>query len=124
MSASALEINAPLISQLSPPPGGEFLTDSQWKTLMAIADTVIPSIGVSSHPSPHGLAIDSTEYATAVENLEALIPEVGDRNLAQRYLEERPSVLPGFTEFLHRLLGQYMREDARRGLRMLLSALE
>jgi hypothetical protein len=124
MSAPALEIIAPLTSPLSPPPGGEFLTDSQWNTLMAIADTVIPSIGVSSHPSPHGLAIDSTEYATAVETLKALIPEIGDRNLAQRYLEERPSALPGFKEFLHRVLGQYTREDARKGLRMLLSALE
>ena len=124
MTSLALEVIAPLESPLPPLPRGEFLTDSQWKTLMAIADTMIPSISDSSQPSQSSLSLSSTEYATAVESLKARTSSTGKADLVRAYLEESPSKLPGFKQFLHRIIGEYMREDARKGLRISLSALE
>lgn len=115
---------APFESPLPSPPSGDVLTDSQWTTLMAIADTVIPSISDSSQSSSGGLSVEPTEYATAVKILNAKIPDTGKGDLARTYLQESPSTLPGFKQFLQRVIGDYMREDARKGLRVLLSALE
>ena len=124
MTTLASNVIAPLESPLPPLPSGEVLTDSQWTTLMAIADTVIPSIGDSSDSSPERLLIEPTEYATAVEKIKAEISDTGKVDLARTYLEESPSALPGFKHFLHRVVGDFMREDARKGLRIMLSALE
>lgn len=124
MTTLALKLIAPLESPVPPPPSGDVLTDSQWATLMAIADTVIPSIGDASQPAPDRLSIESTEYATVVKKIEADITQSEKADLAQKYLQESPSTLPGFKQFLHRVLADYMREDARKGLRIMLSALE
>lgn len=124
MTISVWNLIAPLESPLPPPPSGEVLTDLQWTTLMAIADTVIPSISDSSQSSPGGLVVEAAEYATAVKTLNANIPDTGEADLARTYLQETPSTLPGFKQFLQRVIGDYMREDARKGLRVLLSALE
>jgi hypothetical protein len=124
MSARALESIAPLESPLPPPPDGDCLTDAQWTTLIAIADTVVPSVVVSSEQVLNKLSIPSTEYATAVEKLEALISGPGEVGVVQTYLEESPSALPGFKQLLHRILGEYTREDERKGFRVLLSSLE
>lgn len=124
MNTLVLDIIAPLESPLPPPPSGESLTDSQWTTLMAIADTVIPSIGDSSQPSLERLSVDSTDYATAVDTLNAEISDPRKVDLARTYLEESPSTLPGFKQFLHRVIGEYTREDARKALRISLSTLE
>lgn len=124
MSALALDVIAPLESPLPAPPEGEILTDSQWKTLMAIADTVLPSLVGSSQASQETLSIDSAEYEKTVDSLEAQIPKTGKADLVRAYLEECPSKLPGFKQSLHRVIGEYLREDARKGLRVLLSVLE
>lgn len=124
MIPSVLNLITPLESPLPSPPSGEVLTDSQWTTLMAIADAVIPSIRDSSQSSEGGLLVEPTEYATAVKTLNAKIPDTGNVDLARTYLLESPSTLPGFKQFLQRAIGDYMREDARKGLRVLLSALE
>lgn len=124
MSARALEIIAPVESPLPPPPDGECLTNAQWTTFIAIADTVVPSIVVSSEQVPNKLSISSTEYAATVKKLKALISDSGEADLIQPYLEESPSALPRFKELLHRILGEYTREDDRKGFRVLLSSLE
>lgn len=124
MTPLVLNLIAPLESPLPSPPSGDVLTNSQWTTLMAIADTIIPSISDSSQSSSGGLQVESTEFATAVKILNAKIPDTGKGDLARAYLQESPSTLPGFKQFLQRVIGDYMREDARKGLRVLLSALE
>lgn len=124
MTPIALNLIAPLESPLPPPPNGEVLTDSQWTTLMAIADTVIPSISDSSQSSPERLMVEPSEYAMAVKTLKSEIPDTGKVDLIRTYLQESPSTLPGFKQYLHRTVEDFMREDARKGLRVLLSALE
>ena len=91
---------------------------------MAIADAVIPSIEVSSTLSNSSLCLTPSEYASAVETITQRLPAQTDPDLTQRFLQENASSVPGFRELVQRILGEYMREDARKGIRVILSALE
>lgn len=91
---------------------------------MAIADAVIPSIEVSSNLSNSNLCLAPSEYASAVETITQRLPAQTDPNLTQRFLQENASSVPGFRELVQRILGDYVREDARKGIRVILSALE
>lgn len=127
MTSQALNLFAPLDSPLPPPPSGEVLTEAQWKTLMAIGDTLIPSIETSSDPSTTKLSVPKHVYTAALNKLEEVVasnPEGPKGEIIQKYLEENASSTPGFKEALHRLLGEYLQEDALRGIRAILSALE
>ncbi len=91
---------------------------------MAIADAVIPSIEVSSTLSTSNLCLEPSEYASAVETITRRLPAQADPNLTQRFLQENASSVPGFRELIQRMLGEDMREDARKGIRVVLSALK
>lgn len=124
MTSTQLDLIAPFDTPLPPPPDGQVLTESQWITLMAIADAIIPSIEVSSTLSNSSLCIAASEYTSAVETISNRLPAQTDSNLTQRFLQENASSLPGFRELVKRILGDYVREDARKGIRVILSALE
>lgn len=124
MTSTQLNLIAPLDSPLPAPPDGQVLTESQWTTLMAIADAVIPAIEVSSTLSNSSLCLAPSEYAFAVETITQRLPAQTDPNVTQRFLQENASSVPGFRELLQRMLGDYMREDARKGIRVILSTLE
>ena len=91
---------------------------------MAIADTIIPSVGVSSSLSNSSLCIEPAEYTSTVKTLTERLPAQSESNLPQKFLQENASSLPDFREFLQRVFGDYVREDARKGIRVILSALE
>ena len=91
---------------------------------MAIADTIIPAIEVSSTSSNSSLCLAPAEYASALETVNERLPAQADPSVTQQYLKENASSLPGFRELLERALGDYTREDARKGIRVILSALE
>lgn len=124
MTSTQLSLIAPLDAPLPPPPDGQVLTESQWTTLMAIADAVIPSIEVSSTLSNSSLSLTPAEYASAHETITRHLPAQADPSLTKRFLQENASSLPGFRELIQRILGNYLREDARKGIRVILSALE
>ena len=126
MTSTELDILAPLDTPLPPPPQGEVLTEVQWCTLMAIADAIIPAFTVSTAPSNSydQLSIQASEYAKAVQQIEKSIPSASKGKVAQRYLQENASSTPGFKDSIHRQLGHYVREDAIKGIRVVLSALE
>lgn len=124
MAGRDLSAFAPVESPLPPPQPGEVLTESQWTTLMAIGDTIIPSIEESSAPSVTKLSIQQTEYISAINKLKEGLPASSEVDISRKYLEENSSSIPGFREALQRLLGDYTREDARKGIRVILSALE
>ena len=124
MTSTQLKLIAPLDTPLPPLPEGEALSESQWITLMAIADTVIPAIEVSSTQSTKCLCLQASDYATAVEAIKKRVPSGTDDELPQSYLRENASSIPGFKELLRRTLGDYFREDAKKGIRVILSALE
>lgn len=124
MASQTLSHFKPLGSPTPPPPSGEVLTESQWKTLMAIGDTFIPSIERSSDPSITKLSVPQNEYTVAVNSLEEVLVSKQEGGKIQTYLEENASSTPGFKEALHRILGENLQEDARKVIRAILSALE
>lgn len=125
MSLIDMDKIAPLESPLPPPPEGEYLTESQWTTLMAIAETIVPSIQVSSDPSIHKLSIEGAEYTTAIETVkQSLSSSTVDERIPRAYLEESASSIPEFKKSLHRIFGSSLREDARKGIRVFLSTLK
>ena len=124
MTTTQLKFITPLDAPLPPPPDGEVLTEAQWTTLMAIADTIVPGIEVSSTPSKHNLCVQASEYASAVEIIKRGIRADTCADLPNSYLHESPSYVPAFRESLRRILGDYVRKDARKGIRVILSALE
>lgn len=91
---------------------------------MAIGDTIIPSIETSPDPSIAKLSVPQTEYTAAVNKLEDSLASKPKGGIIQTYLEENASSTPGLKEALHRLLGEYLQEDARKGIKAILSALE
>ncbi|CAD6586944.1 MAG: hypothetical protein ASARMPRED_002881 [Alectoria sarmentosa] len=124
MTSTQLNLIAPIDTPLPPPPDGQVLTESQWTTLMAIADAVIPSIEVSSTLSNSSLCIAPSEYTSTLETIAQRIPAQTDPSLTQRFLRENASSVPGFRELVGRILGNYIREDARKGIRVILSTLD
>lgn len=124
MTSTELTIIAPLDAPLPPVPEGDVLTPSQWDTLLAIADTIVPALEVSSVPSLKSLSVQPSDYTTAVRTIQNNIPANASADAAQKYLAETASSAPGFKDLFHRILGNYMREDALKGIRVILSALE
>ena len=124
MTTTQLNLIAPLDVPLPPPPEGEAFTESQWTTLMAIADTVIAKIEVSSTTSTKSLCLPTSDYATAVEDLKQRLPSGSKEQLVQSYLRENASSVPGFRDLLRRTVADYMREDSKKAVRVILSALE
>ena len=124
MTSTELNLLAPLDNPLPPPPDGEVLTAAQWRTLLAIADTVIPSVEVSTTSSTDKLAVPASEYASAVEQIQKYTPTAVESDTARNFLQDNASSTPCFKESLNRRFGHYMREDALKGIRVVLSALE
>ena len=126
MTSTQLNLITPLDAPLPSPPEGEVLTKSQWITLLAIADTIIPSIDMPTSASPHKLCLQKGEYTAAIHTLgkKTSTPRSTNLELPERYLQERASSIPEFRQLLRRTLGDFVREDARKGIRVILSALE
>ena len=124
MTSVELDIIAPLDTPLPPIPEGGVLTPSQWTTFLAIADTIVPAVEASSTHSVSKLAVQPSEFTTAVQRIQQLIPADVPSEAVQRYMGDKASLTPGFKDLLHRTFGNYMREDALKGLRVILSSLE
>ena len=116
MAGTELNLLAPLDNPLPPPPEGEVLTAAQWRTLMAIADTIIPCVEASTTSSHNKLSISASEYANAIQRIKSNISATSDDQAAERFLQESASSTPGFRESVHRQLGHYVREDAVKGI--------
>lgn len=126
-STSALEAIAPLASPLPDPPAGEAFTADQWATLLAIMDTVIPTIhrdSVSAASTPTVHAIPEVKYNAGIHHARENVVDLPKDDVLDEYLAERPSQCPGFEDLLKRTLVEYSRSDARQGLALVLSALK
>ena len=124
MTTTQLNLIAPLDAPLPSPPEDEPFTESQWTTLMAIADTVIARIEVSSTTSTNSFCLPTSDYARAVEDLKQRLPSGSKDQLVQSYLRENASSVPAFRELLRRTIADYVNEDAKKAVRVILSALE
>ena len=117
---------APLAVALPDPPAGEVFTKGQWSSLLAIMDTVVPSVRrdtvATDKINQH--AILDAEYTKTLENLQANVSQAQGTAALDEYLEERPSDNPRFCELLLRTLVVFTSETARKRLSLVLSALK
>ena len=119
-----LDTISPLATPLPPLPHGEVLTPRQWITLMSIGDTVIPSIRHSTYASPDVLPIDRAWYQSILKSVQTKLPNDNPLETAVAYVEEKASSIPSVKETIHRTLANYVRPEQRRGIAVILSALE
>jgi hypothetical protein len=115
---------SPKAASLPPLPEEDPFTPAQWKTLLAIADTVIPTIKPASLADPQTeKAIGDSEYGTAMTTLKERAAEPTDA-LTTAYFQEKPSTIPQFRDIWYRQFGMFMPQDARKQLAGLLNILE
>ena len=119
----ATSMLATLASPLPPPPAGEVFTSEQWKTLLAILDTFIPSITNSRSESDSKLCVGGAEFAESIRSIQGLLPSTADPSIISTYLSESASSIQDFSPSIQRFFGQYITADNVKGLRFILSSL-
>ncbi|KAF2815869.1 long-chain fatty alcohol dehydrogenase [Mytilinidion resinicola] len=124
MAAVPVEIISPKQAPLPPLPEVDPLTAPQWKTLLAIADAVIPAIQPLAIARPRlELAVPDNVYLTALSKLKGLAPKGTDEAVLEAYLKESASSNPAFREAFTRIVGQWMPQQSRNDLLMVLNIL-
>ena len=108
---------APMVPPMPDPPTGEAFTPEQWTTLLAIMDTIVPSI-------KRGQTISDAEYSQLTAHLKKTVVEAPEGAALDEFLEEKPSDNPRFCALLKRSLVLYSREDVRKNLLFILWALK
>ncbi|KAI4248680.1 MAG: hypothetical protein L6R42_009192, partial [Xanthoria sp. 1 TBL-2021] len=124
MTSAELDMIAPLDTPLPPVPAGEVLTPSQWITFLAIADTIVPAIAGPSTQSINDLVVQLPDYNNAIQKIQQAVPADATSDAVQKYMRDKASSTPGFKDLIHRTFGDYMRADALKGIRVVLSALD
>ncbi|KAJ5526095.1 long chain fatty alcohol oxidase [Penicillium frequentans] len=113
----------PLEAAVPSVPSNEILTDLQWETLLALADTVIPSVRVGADASPNQKTVTDEQFESAVSKLAANIQVPNATDVARAYLQENASSLQGFRDGLQCLFANDVHEEGRKGLCMILDVL-
>ncbi|KAI9892732.1 MAG: hypothetical protein M1814_001152 [Vezdaea aestivalis] len=122
MTSVIAQVLAPLASPRPPPPE-DALTASQWKTLMAVADTVIPCIQPTSKGNPDSdLLIPDDEYEKTVAGLHTISRPVKS-DVVDNFLREKPSDRPEFREFINIFIAKIMNLEKRNELHFVLNML-
>ncbi|KAF1998336.1 long-chain fatty alcohol dehydrogenase [Amniculicola lignicola CBS 123094] len=115
---------SPKAATFPPLPDEDPLTAAQWKTLLAIADAIIPSIKpISTANTRKEIATADNQYSTAISTLQALSPDPDAQSLAKEYLAEHASSNPAFRETIYRLASLYMPQSSKKELLMVLNIL-
>ncbi|EFR04255.1 fatty alcohol oxidase [Nannizzia gypsea CBS 118893] len=121
---------------LPPAPRPEdLLSPAQWETLLAVADTVIPSVkcadsanSTSSSPSYASSSshlVSRSRFDDLVSSLrpESVEDEPAAARAAAQYLDESASSIPGFKESLCRTLALHVHQEGLRGIKTILAGL-
>ncbi|OJJ45839.1 hypothetical protein ASPZODRAFT_133705 [Penicilliopsis zonata CBS 506.65] len=125
-----MESYTPLEPVLPPTPQTEIFSEIQWKTILSLADTVIPAIRpaeaastASSDLAQKSLLLPSEQYVSAQAALRARIPATEAASLAEQYLSENPSSIPGFRDAIQCLFANNVHPEGRKGITFILTAL-
>jgi hypothetical protein len=121
------EAVSPKATPLPPLPSEDPLTPTQWKTLLAISDAVIPAIKPTSTADARTeISVGDNEYSTAISTLKALTPENDSDadTAAKEYLADNASSNPRFKAELQRVLAMYMPQSTKKELCMVLNILK
>lgn len=123
---STQPVLVPLVSPLPDPPAEGVFSPEQWTTLMAMMDAVVPSIkrGPKARSTRSQQTITDAEYNKLLEHLNKTVVGAPDSNALDVYLAERPSDSPRFQALLKRSLVAFSRDDIRKNLLFVLSALK
>lgn len=125
---------SPLDVPLPPIPSVQIFSELQWKTLLSLADTVIPAVRPLDRQS--GSASTNTDKLIPEATLNNTISTLSTRiqangqasedctQLAIRFLEESASSLPAFRDSLQRTFTDYVHEEGRNGISLILNALK
>lgn len=125
MSDQAVSTYTPLEVPLPPSPDASFFSDSQWKTLFAICDAIVPSIRTAATvKSSADKVISAGEWDAAISKLTSLIPGPDAAKVAAQYLEEDVSSNPAFRAAVERIMGDYVHEEGRSGFGLIMNALK
>lgn len=115
----------PLAAPVPPVPNEEVFSELQWKTLLSLADTVVPSIrGPRSRKSRATKVVTQAKLDAAYQTLKASIPGPDAATLATQYLEENLTSIPEVRRGLQGLFSKHVHQEGRNGLSMVLTALK
>ena len=115
----------PLEVAVPPLPTEVIFSEPQWKTLLALADAVIPSIrSIESGSVATNKLLTADEYKSTVSKLSAMIPTSNATEVAEQYLQESASGLPQFKESLQRTFSLYVHDEGRKGVALILTLLK
>jgi hypothetical protein len=118
---------SPKATPLPPLPTEDPLSPEQWKTLLAIADAVVPAIKpVSVADSRTEVAVTDNDYSTAISELRALTPEDDPdaETAAKEYLADSATSNPAFRLELQRIFSMYMPQSTKSQLGTVLNILK
>lgn len=121
------DLTAPLANPLPEGPDGNYFNEAQWTMMMSIMDAVIPSIRqetATTDERSNVLSLPDVEYNTAVDRIKKTIVDPSNSGVLDEYFRERPSENPRFQEMLKRTLNMFTKDDVKRGLAFILSALK
>ncbi|OAG03790.1 long chain fatty alcohol oxidase [Paraphaeosphaeria sporulosa] len=115
---------SPKASTLPPIPAGDPLTPPQWKTLLAIAETIIPTVKPASIArSRTEIAVTDNEYSAHISKLRGLTPEPNGDEAAKALLDDNPASDPVFREELRRVIALTLPQSNKKDLSMILNIL-
>jgi len=126
MATAEVEALAPLATPLPDGPSELPFSGLQWTTLLAIMDTVIPSIRRETTTSNqiNQLTISDVEYNQTVQQLKKTLVNAPTSEALDEYLDEKPSDNPRFQALLQRTLSTFAHDDAKQGLSFVLTTLK
>jgi hypothetical protein len=126
MATSEVEALAPLATPVPDGPTELPFSELQWSTLLAIMDTVIPSIRreTTTNNTINQLTISDVEYNKTVKHLKKTLANSPDSESLDEYLDEKPSDNQRFQALLQRTLSTFVMDDARQGLSLILTTLK
>jgi hypothetical protein len=126
MATTEVEALAPLATPLPDGPSELPFSGLQWTTLLAIMDTVIPSIRRETTTSSqlNQLTISEVEYNHTVHQLKKTLVDPPTSEALDEYLDEKPSDNPRFQALLQRTLSTFAHDDAKQGLSLVLTTLK
>jgi hypothetical protein len=115
---------SPKASTLPALPSEDPLTAAQWKTLLAIAETIIPAVRPASTARGKAeIVVTDNEYSAVVSKLQGLTPDPDGEAAAKALLHDNPALDPVFREELRRVIALTLPHSAKKDLSMILNIL-
>ncbi|KAJ4288425.1 hypothetical protein N0V90_011660 [Kalmusia sp. IMI 367209] len=115
---------SPKATTLPPIPSEDPLTPAQWKTLLAIAETVIPAVKpIAIARSRTEIVATDNEYSATISTLKSLTPDPDGEAAAKALLDDSAVSSPVFRDELRRVVALVLPQSNRKELAMVLNIL-